>query len=137
LYPADTPRTRVDAAIAESARKARGASAGDLLAVLHQLLNRVRAEIAADDDPTHAGTGAAEAFALRRGVCQDMTHIFIAAARSLGAPARYVAGYFYCGDGDARQQAAHGWAEAFVPGLGWVAFDPANGICATEAHVRV
>jgi transglutaminase-like putative cysteine protease len=35
------------------------------------------------------------------------------------------------------QEAGHAWAEAFVPDLGWVGFDAANGICATEAHVRV
>ena len=35
------------------------------------------------------------------------------------------------------QDAGHAWAEAFVPDLGWVAFDPTNGICATDAHVRV
>ena len=65
------------------------------------------------------------------------THIFIAAARSLGIPARYVGGYFHRADGVVEQDAGHAWAEAFVPDLGWVAFDPANGICATDAHVRV
>src|SRR5258705_494737 len=79
----------------------------------------------------------AEAFALKRGVCQDLTHIFIAAARELGFPARYVGGYFHRNDGVTRQQAGHAWAEAFIPSFGWVAFDPANGICATDAHVRV
>jgi transglutaminase-like putative cysteine protease len=83
------------------------------------------------------GTTAAEAFALRRGVCQDLTHLFIAAARSLGTPARYIGGYFHRADGIIRQDAGHAWAEAYVPDLGWVAFDPANGICATDAHVRV
>ena len=78
-----------------------------------------------------------EAFALKRGVCQDLTHVFIAAARSLGIPARYVGGYFHRNDGVIEQDAGHAWAEAFVPELGWVAFDPANGICATDAHVRV
>ena len=90
-----------------------------------------------DTDPTHATTTAAEAFALKRGVCQDLTHIFIAAARSLGDPARYVGGYFRRDDGVTEQDAGHAWAEAFVPDLGWVAFDPANGICATDAHMRV
>ncbi|MGY3290740.1 transglutaminase-like putative cysteine protease [Bradyrhizobium sp. LM3.6] len=35
------------------------------------------------------------------------------------------------------QDAGHAWAEAYVDGLGWVGFDPANSICATDAHVRV
>ena len=82
-------------------------------------------------------TTAAEAFALKRGVCQDLTHVFIAAARHLGVPARYVGGYFHRADGVTQQDAGHAWAEAHVPALGWVAFDPANGICATDAHVRV
>src|SRR5258707_7498830 len=90
-----------------------------------------------DTNPTYATTTAAEAFALKRGVCQDLTHIFIAAARELGLPARYVGGYFHRNDGVTRQQAGHAWAEVFIPSFGWVAFDPANGICATDAHVRV
>jgi transglutaminase-like putative cysteine protease len=90
-----------------------------------------------DTAPTYATTTAAEAFALKRGVCQDLTHIFIAAARSLNVPARYVGGYFRRDDGVVAQDAGHAWAEAFVPGLGWVAFDAANGMCATDAHVRV
>jgi len=40
-------------------------------------------------------------------------------------------------DGNDDQEAAHAWAEAWVEGLGWVGFDPANGICATERYVRV
>jgi transglutaminase-like putative cysteine protease len=90
-----------------------------------------------DTDPTHAATTAVEAFTLGRGVCQDLTHIFIAAARSLGIPARYIGGYFCRGDGVSEQEAGHAWAEAFVPELGWVAFDATNGICGTDAHVRV
>ena len=70
-------------------------------------------------------------------MCQDLTHIFIAAARSIGIPARYISGHFHRNDGVIDQDAGHAWAEAFVPILGWVAFDPANGICATDAHVRV
>ena len=52
-------------------------------------------------------------------------------------PARYVGGYFHRADGVVDQEAGHAWAEAHVPVIGWVAFDPANGICATDSHVRV
>ena len=116
---------------------ARATAGDDTLKLLHALLARLHDEMTFDTDPTHAATTAAEAFALKRGVCQDLTHIFIAAARSLGIPARYVGGYFHRDDGVIEQDAGHAWAEAFVPDLGWVAFDAANGICATDAHVRV
>jgi transglutaminase-like putative cysteine protease len=94
-------------------------------------------EITFDTDPTHPATTAAEAYGLRRGVCQDIAHIFIAAARHLDVPARYISGYFHRADGVTDQEAGHAWAEVFVEGLGWVAFDPTNGISATDAHVRV
>ena len=70
-------------------------------------------------------------------MCQDFTHIFVAAARALGIPARYVGGYFHRADGVVAQDAGHAWAEAFVPDLGWVGFDPTNGICPADGHVRV
>jgi transglutaminase-like putative cysteine protease len=104
---------------------------------MHNLVMRLRADLAFDPNPTGTTTTAAQAFALKRGVCQDFTHIFIAAARSLGVPARYIGGHFHRSDGVAEQDAGHAWGEAFVDDLGWVAFDPTNGISATDAHVRV
>ena len=52
------------------------------------------------------------------------------------APARYVSGYYLRTDRQ-EQDAGHAWAEAYVEGLGWVGFDPANGVCMTDRHVRV
>lgn len=120
---------------AESARNS--ACERGPLAILHALVERLNKEIEFDSDSTHTSTTAAESFVLRRGVCQDITHIFIAAARHLGTPARYIGGHFHRADGVSAQEAGHAWAEAFVPDLGWVAFDPTNGISATDAHVRV
>jgi transglutaminase-like putative cysteine protease len=137
LYLRETPLTPLDPAIADFAQQCRDASGGDTLKLMHDLLARVHGEIVFDTDPTHPATTAAEAFALKRGVCQDLTHVFIAAARSLGIPARYVGGHFHRNDGVVSQEAGHAWAEAFVAELGWIAFDPTNGICATDAHVRV
>jgi transglutaminase-like putative cysteine protease len=140
LYLRTTPLTAPDAAIiacAHDVRARQGDNDGNALALLHALLSRIHTEMTFDTNPTEASTTAAEAFALRRGVCQDLSHIFIAAAREFGFPARYVAGYFHRADGVVRQEAGHAWAEAHLPDLGWVAFDPTNGICATDAHVRV
>src|SRR5690606_33159414 len=109
------------------------------------LLSAIHRDIACEADPvppsTAVTTTAAQAFGLKRGVCQDLTHIFLAAARAMGTPARYVSGHLYRAEGSAGQAAGHApghaWAEAHVPGLGWIGFDPAGGLCTTEAHVRV
>jgi transglutaminase-like putative cysteine protease len=137
MYLRETALTRADDAIAAFAGAAGATAGADPLKLLHLVLERLHGEMTYDPDPTKPSTTAVEAFALKRGVCQDLTHIFIAAARSLTIPARYVGGYFHRGDGVTEQDAGHAWAEAFVPGLGWIAFDTANGICATDAHVRV
>jgi len=79
---------------------------------------------------------AAEAFARRRGVTHDLTHVLIGAARSLNIPARYIAGYC-CGGSGTAQDSGHAWAEAYVDGLGWIGFDVVNCICPTDAYVRV
>jgi transglutaminase-like putative cysteine protease len=137
LYLRETSLTRADDAITAFADEKLRKAGADQLNLLHVLLSSIKEEIVYDTDPTHATTTAAEAFALRRGVCQDLAHIFIAAARCLKIPARYIGGHFHRSDGVVNQEAGHAWAEAFVPALGWVAFDPANGMCATDAHVRV
>ena len=85
---------------------------------------------------THAGTAAEEALKQGSGVCQDHAHIFVAAARMLGFPARYVSGYLMMND-TIDQAASHAWAEAYVEALGWVAFDASNGISPDERYVRM
>lgn len=137
LYLRQTALTHTDAALAGLAGDIRIASGGAALAGLHLLLQTLHRQIVYDLTLTNTRMSAAEAFAIKRGVCRDLTHIFIAAARCLGIPARYVAGYLQLADGRVEQQAGHAWAEAFVPDLGWVGFDPANGVCPTDGYVRV
>lgn len=137
LFLRETPLTSPDPAIANFAAASRDAARGDVLALLHVMLDRLHQDMNCDSDRTHTATKAAEAFACRRGASQDFAHIFIAAAHSLGIPARYVGGYVRREDGVVGEDARHAWAEARVPELGWVAFDPANGMCATDAYVRV
>jgi transglutaminase-like putative cysteine protease len=135
FYLRDTDLTTPDESIREFAHSINGPPGR--LAILHRLLEALHRQVAFDTEPTHVATTAAEAFALKRGVCQDLTHIFIAAARCLGIPARYVSGYLYLVDGVFEQEAGHAWAEAKVADLGWVGFDAANGISVSDAHVRV
>jgi transglutaminase-like putative cysteine protease len=131
VYLKETARTRPDAAIRDIARSAKGA---DMLGRLHALAGSVRDRVAYVPGITDAHTGAAEALADGKGVCQDYAHIFIAAARTIGVPARYITGYLVTGDA---ADAHHAWAEAWVAGLGWVGFDVANRICPTDRYVRL
>ena len=137
LFLRDTALTQADPAIRDFAQSVRTSKDGEILAELHGLLDRLHDEMAHDQNETEGAPNAAEAFALKRGPSRDLSHIFIGAAHSLGIPARYVGGYFCRDDSVTLDKAGHAWAEAFVPGLGWVAFDPANGFCPTDAHVRV
>jgi len=136
LYLRDTALTQADAAMREFAQAIRSANRGEALAELHLLLERLHAAMARNGEAPQPATTAAQAFARKRGSPEDLTHVFIGAARSLGISARYVSGYC-CGDGAPERPGGHAWAEAFVPDLGWVGFDPANGACPTDAYVRV
>ena len=129
-----TDLTRPDEALLALARQI---DAGDALASCHRLTGLLFDSLTFDPDVTHAHSDAAHAFAIKAGVCQDYAHIFLSVARALGIPARYVSGHLVRNDGLITQPAAHAWAEALIPDLGWVAFDPTNGICATEAYLRV
>jgi transglutaminase-like putative cysteine protease len=137
LFLRDTALTQADAAIRDFAKSVRVAKGDEVLSELHALLDRLFAEMTHEADEAPDAANAAEAFARKRGSSRDLSHVFIGAAHTLGIPARYVSGYFCRDDGTASTKTGHAWVEAFVADLGWVAFDPANGFCPTDAHVRV
>jgi transglutaminase-like putative cysteine protease len=97
----------------------------------------VNAAIVQRSGATHVGTPAADALQGGEGVCQDRAHVFIAAARLLGFPARYVSGYLLAEPEGPDALASHAWAEAWHPDLGWTGFDPSHGISPDERFIRV
>ncbi|RBP12183.1 transglutaminase-like putative cysteine protease [Roseiarcus fermentans] len=135
MYLRDSPLAHVNGALRAFAIESAG-GAQDPLDALHRLMAELHRVMSFDPYQTDDPDSAAEAFALRRGRARDFANIFIACARALGAPARFVTGYraFEEPDGEA---GAHAWAEAHVPRLGWVAFDPTVCICADPGYVRV
>jgi transglutaminase-like putative cysteine protease len=82
-----------------------------------------------------------DALRTRQGVCQDISHIMIALLRQLKIPCRYVSGYLFHAKSDRDDRtpegATHAWLEVFLPGPGWVAFDPTNSRVGGERHIRV
>jgi transglutaminase-like putative cysteine protease len=130
-----TPLTRPGPAIEALAARLAGEGENDI-ARLHLLSSAILAGMRYDIGRTTALTTAEDALAAGHGVCQDHAHVFIAAARLQGFPARYVSGYLWMPD-RVDQDAGHAWAEAHVAGLGWVGFDVSNGISPDARYVRV
>src|SRR6516165_5254741 len=94
LYLRATALTSPDSNIAGFAAASRDAAGGNVLNLLHLMLARLHEDMAHHAASVRTATTAAQAFALKRGAGRDFAHVFIAAARSLGIPARYVGGYF-------------------------------------------
>ncbi|MDT0687773.1 transglutaminase-like domain-containing protein [Autumnicola psychrophila] len=72
-----------------------------------------------------------------KGVCQDFTHLFCALGRRNKIPTRYVSGYLHQGQGYEGDSQMHAWAESYIPGSGWMGFDPTNNLIAVENHIKV
>ncbi|MER9014537.1 transglutaminase family protein [Mesorhizobium sp. M0898] len=133
LFGQETPLTTIGSGIRELAASI---GKGTDIERLHRLMAVIGERVAYTPDTTNVTTPAEEALALKTGVCQDHSHIFVAAARAMDFPARYISGYLMM-DAAIEQAASHAWAEAHVSGLGWVAFDVANGISPDERYVKV
>lgn len=105
------------------------------------MMTAIRDQFRFDPGATYADTLPIEAFHLRRGVCQDFTHIMIIAARAYGIPAAYVSGYLrtFPPPGKARLvgvDAMHAWVNLWCGDeLGWVGFDPTNHMLAGTDHI--
>ncbi|WP_370673570.1 transglutaminase N-terminal domain-containing protein [Pleomorphomonas sp. PLEO] len=141
VFLRETRATSRTSTVMSFADKAKTLSDGEPLDLCHTLMHLIYEEVEAlTADPTElcgvrevaADTVLAEA----RGTPADLAHLFIAAARGLSLPARFVSGYVWQEDATATGALAS-WAEALIPGLGWVGFDAGNDTCPTDAYVRV
>ncbi|GGK78399.1 transglutaminase family protein [Rufibacter glacialis] len=103
---------------------------------LQQLNRFVHGLLEFDPEPTHVCTTANEVLKLRRGVCQDFTHLFIGIARLNQIPCRYVSGYLNQGLNLTGSAVMHAWAEAYIPGFGWQGFDPTNHLLADGHYLK-
>lgn len=133
IYTRVTPLTKANQAIR---RLAHVVDEDNPLPGFHELMHSIREKVEYKTGVTETHATAISTFASGEGVCQDHAHIFIAAARSIGIPARYVSGYLLLDDAQA-SEAHHAWAEVFIKDLGWVGFDVSNEICPTDRYIRL
>ncbi len=133
LFERETSETRAGSAVRGLARKIRG---GSDLEKLHALSDLIKTNIRYQSEDQYSERDAETIVQDGYGVCQDHAHVFIAAARYIGFPCRYVSGYLLLDDTN-EQDAMHAWVEAYISNLGWVGFDVSNGISPDNRYVKV
>jgi transglutaminase-like putative cysteine protease len=108
-----------------------------------ELNKRINADFAYDSKATEVTTLPADAFAARRGVCQDFAHVMIAGLRSLSLPALYVSGYIRTIPPPGKPRlagadASHAWVAVWCgPSFGWLGLDPTNACPEGDDHIVV
>ena len=112
----------------------------DTLAMLSEMTAAIKREFTYVQRPEKGTQSPIETLAKRKGTCRDYAMLMIEAVRALGFAARFVSGYVYnptrrehrTGGGN-----THAWVRVYLPGSGWVEFDPTNGIVGNRGLVRV
>jgi transglutaminase-like putative cysteine protease len=108
-----------------------------LVDAVHELSHRIHEDFTYLPKSTSIDMPLLQVFHNRSGVCQDFSHIMIGVLRSLRLPARYVSGYLRSGRNYQGADASHAWVSVFVPGTGWLSFDPTNDVIPSDGHVTV
>jgi transglutaminase-like putative cysteine protease len=138
LHPGE--RTEPSAALTAFARELDVRRRGDPLSLVRELNVSLYNAFDYDQETTTVDSTIDHVIEVRRGVCQDFTHVMAALVRGLGIPCRYVSGYLYhekSYQDRSVPDATHAWVEAWLPSLGWVGFDPTNNVLAESRHIRV
>lgn len=113
----------------------------DVQQAVEQIMAFIDAAFTYSPGATLVETSVTEVFEERNGVCQDFAHVMIALCRAVGIPARYVSGYFWIeksleGEADDNTQ-SHAWVECYLPGIGWVGYDPTHNRRVSEIYIKV
>lgn len=95
-----------------------------------------------DAKATRISTPLSEVLETRRGVCQDFAHLLVSALRQHGLPAAYVSGYLLTKPPPGQPRlvgadASHAWVSAYIPGTGWIDYDPTNSCFVATGHIVV
>jgi transglutaminase-like putative cysteine protease len=118
----------------------RGDGPTDTLAMLSEMTSLIRRQFTYVARPEKGTQTPTETLKLGRGTCRDFAVLMIEAVRSLGFAARFVSGYVYNpsrGEGRVGGGNTHAWVRIFLPGSGWIEFDPTNGIVGNRGLIRV
>ncbi len=140
-YIPETALTASDEAIIAYAQKS-FTPARPAFEATHELMQRIYKDFKFTPGLTTVSTPLLVVMKERKGVCQDFAHLAIACIRAVGLPARYVSGYIETLSPKGTEKlvgadASHAWFSTFIPGSGWIDFDPTNNIIPAGQHITI
>lgn len=128
--------TGVDPVAVQLAQEIHQAVAGDTVAFLTELNQRVyqtcKYTLRETGEPTPPGV----TWTQQSGSCRDVAVLFMETCRAVGLAARFVSGYQE-GDPNAAERHLHAWAEVYLPGAGWRGYDPTHGLAVADGHIAL
>jgi uncharacterized alpha-E superfamily protein/transglutaminase-like putative cysteine protease len=145
LTPLIVPDYDPDGVVLNWARRFVEEAEFDTWGILERMTTAVKAEFAYDRREEAGVQPAAETVLTRRGSCRDFAVLMVEGVRRLGIAARFVSGYLYdpaldtgySGQGGMQGAGStHAWVQVFLPGAGWVEFDPTNGLIGSRNLIR-
>ncbi len=140
-FIAATPMTMADEAIVAYAIQS-FTPGRSLFEASKNLMQRIYADFKFQSGFTTISTPLSLVMKERKGVCQDFAHLAIACLRSMGLPARYMSGYIETIPPPGVEKlvgvdASHAWFAVYIPGAGWVDFDPTNNLLPSDQHITI
>lgn len=124
------------AAVANYTQDVMEAARGETLRFLHGLNQRIYEEFRVVVRETGSAYSPEETLSRREVACRDVADLFVHCARVVGLAARFVSGYQE-GDPDQNDRHLHAWAEVYLPGAGWIGYDPTHGLAVADTHVAL
>lgn len=129
----NAPEAAVQAFAGELAEASAWQAPAFLERLNHTLYERIDRQIRTYGD----ANSATQTLQSKTGACRDLAVLFMEACRSLGIASRFVSGYQARHESKDGQRHLHAWPEAYIPGTGWLAFDPTHGTQVSDAHVAL
>ena len=140
-YVLDSPMVTISPELADYAQSSFLPNRS-LVEVVHDLMGRIYKDFTYDPAFTTIATPLSEVLSFRRGVCQDFAHLAIGCLRAYGMAARYISGYVETLPEPGKQRlvgadASHAWFSVYIPGTGWLDFDPTNNTVPLDQHITL
>jgi transglutaminase-like putative cysteine protease len=128
--------TKIDNPLIEYGNQILEKSTYKTLNFITNLTNQIHLDFKLESRPEGEPFESDKTFNLKKGSCRDLSWMQIQLLRHMGIAARFVSGYYFIESEDSEHE-LHGWVEVYLPGAGWVGFDPGNGIVAGSSHIPV